>query len=94
MVKKIKNLGVYLNRKKNNKDQIENRIKSACKTMASIKYLQTENQHLNVNIKIHIYKVFVRPVLIYGLENYALKNARSTALYASNETCSIIENNE
>ncbi|RMZ99707.1 RNA-directed DNA polymerase from mobile element jockey-like, partial [Brachionus plicatilis] len=57
MVEKIKYLGVYLNRKNNNKDQIENRIKSAFKTMASIKYLQTENQHLNTSFNIWIGKL-------------------------------------
>lgn len=83
---KIKYLGIYLNRKNNNNDQVETRIKSAFKASISIKKLECENEKLKVKIKTHLYKAFVRPVLTYGLENYVLNKKQIRKLQTTEGT--------
>ncbi|RNA07484.1 RNA-directed DNA polymerase from mobile element jockey-like [Brachionus plicatilis] len=62
-VDKLRYLEFLLNRNNNNKDQVESRIKAAFRSFSSLRNLQTDNNYLTTKIKIHLYKVFLRPTL-------------------------------
>ncbi|RNA22389.1 hypothetical protein BpHYR1_040708, partial [Brachionus plicatilis] len=69
-VDKLRYLGVILNRNNNNKDQ----------------NLQIDNNFLQIRIKIHLYKVFLRPTLTYGLENYVLSREQLKKIQTTEAT--------
>ncbi|RMZ94723.1 RNA-directed DNA polymerase from mobile element jockey-like, partial [Brachionus plicatilis] len=83
---KIRYLGVILNRKNNNKDQVESRIRTAYRSFSSLRNLQIDNNFLENKIKTHLYKVFVRPTLTYGFENYALSREQIRKLQTTEAT--------
>ena len=85
-VNKIKYLGVILNDKNNNKDHIDTRIKLAFKSFYTLKNLQIDNKYLATKIKIHLYKMFIRPTLIYGLENFVLSKSQIKKLQTTEAT--------
>jgi hypothetical protein len=71
-VDSMKYLGVDIMDNDKNTDHIKRRKKAAYGALAKIGVLGINSEIMHPNMKGHLYKTFVRPVLYYGLENFNL----------------------
>jgi hypothetical protein len=68
----IKYLGVIINSKLTNNSHLQDRKFKAFNAMYIIKQLGAENHLTKTKMRIHLYKTYVRPVLLYGLAEIQL----------------------
>ena len=72
-VNKLKYLGIWINQKNNNKDHLQERRIKAWASYHKLKNdIDIENKKMSLNLKIHLFKSYIRPIIYYGLENLHL----------------------
>lgn len=62
-------LGMEINETNKNKSHIDKRRRLAISSAVRLKTLGIWTEHTNPYLKGHLYKTFIRPVLMYGIEN-------------------------
>jgi len=85
-VSSLKYLGTYINESVLNKDHLEDRYKMVA--MAVKELVDKSGFHspnVSVEVKIQLYKSYVRPVLLYGMENLILGNGELDKLQTKEE---------
>ena len=68
----MKYLGVEVEENDKNKQHLEKRKRLALSSVARLKSLGIWSEYTNPYLKAHIYKTFIRPVLMYGMETINL----------------------
>ena len=72
-VESVKYLGVVIEKTDKNKNYLTKRRKLAISASAKLKSLGIYTKHTCPYFKGHLYKTFIRPVLMYGMESIDLK---------------------
>lgn len=76
----VKYLGVVINSNTKNKDHIEKRKRIADINLGSLTAAGVLNQQMDTETKITLFKIYIKPVLYYGLESLQLTQEETSQL--------------